>query len=71
MKSNIKQLVEDNKTNAHLVSQQAGLTYRVVLALCKAEKIKPTTPIGTLQKIGEVLGVRVDQLYTLYGNDKA
>ena len=63
MANKIKQLIDDRETNPHQVSQKAGLTYRIVLSLYNAEYIKGTTPIDTLQRVADVLGVSVGDLY--------
>ncbi len=64
MVNNIKTLLDSAEQNPHWLSQQANLTYRIVLKLYKSEVIPPTTPIGTLKSIARVLGVSVDDLYT-------
>jgi DNA-binding Xre family transcriptional regulator len=63
MANKIKQLADAQKKNPHILSLETGLTYRVVLNLYKTEEIKPTTPIGTLERIALALGVKVSDLY--------
>lgn len=71
MANNIKRLVDERDTNPHRISMESGLTYTVVWTLYNAEEIKPTTPIGTLQKIASALGVKVTDLYTHIENQAA
>lgn len=63
MANKIKQLIDERETNPHAVSQQAGITYRIVLQLYNADSIKLSTPVGTLQKIADALGVPVTDLF--------
>lgn len=65
MISKIKTLLDAKGKNPHWLSQQANITYRIVLRLCSSETIPPTTPIGTLWSIAEVLGTSVDDLYII------
>lgn len=63
MASKIKRLIDEMNTNPHAVSRKAGLTYRIVLELYNADQVKPSTPIGTLVKIANVLEVPVTDLF--------
>lgn len=64
MANNIKRLIDERGMNPHRVSMESGLTYTVIWSLYNADEIKPTTPIGTLDKIASALGVKVTDLYT-------
>ena len=63
MINKIKQLIDEHNTNPHAVSRKSGLTYRIVLDLYNAEELKPSTPIGTLQRIADALGEPVTRLF--------
>lgn len=57
--------IPERNRNPHWLAREAGLTYRIVLNLYNAETIPYTTSMGTLLSIAEVLGVKVDDLYTV------
>jgi hypothetical protein len=68
--SNIKDLllgmdIPERNRNPHWLARETGLTYRIVLNLYNSETIPYTTQMGTLLAIAQVLGVTVDDLYTI------
>ena len=59
----IKEIVDAKGQNPHWLSRKTGVTYRVVRELYNSPQIKPTTSIGTLAAIAQVLDRTVDDLY--------
>lgn len=61
----IRQLVDAQGLNPHQVSNKTKTTYRIILGLYNSDTISLDIRMSTLWAIATVLGVKVDDLYTV------
>jgi len=64
LRNRIKEQVDNAETNPHALHLETGVTYRILHRLYNEDEIPDRTSIGTLARIAESLGLRVDDLFT-------
>lgn len=62
IKNNIKNILNKNNKSINEMATDLGMYYNTAHTLVNREDLS-TTPIGTLEKVAEYLGVEITDLY--------